>query len=118
MTDCHTFVNYIRCKVRYVDKETIADDLSTSSERTKRGILDLGGDILKFLFGRLTESDAQKYTEHIQKLEKDQQTFLRVSQVQRGLGTCQHTLEILVDAFLHAQDGVIQPQLLLRNSET
>ena len=30
----------------------------------------------------------------------------------RGFGECQHTLEILVDAFLHAQDGVIQPQLI------
>jgi hypothetical protein len=33
-------------------------------------------------------------------------------QVQRGLYECQHTFEILVDAFLHAQDGVIQPQLI------
>ena len=161
LTDCHAFVNYIRSKVRYVDRlrDIIADYLFTSSERTKRGILDLGGDILKFLFGTLTQSDAKKYIEHIQKLEKDQQSFLRVSQeqmtvlksailsfnltmqkvnrnerilneklvrlnkvvveelnnmkaqidsvmilneniqqVQRGLGECQHTLEILVDA--------------------
>ena len=34
-----------------------------------------------------------------------------IQQVQRGLDECQHTFEILVDAFLHAQDGVIQPQL-------
>jgi chromosome segregation ATPase len=128
---------------------------------------------LKFLFGTLTQSDAQKYTEHIQRLESEQQSFLRVSQeqmtvlksailsfnitmqkvnknerilnenllrlskmvveemnniqtqidsvmmlneniqqVQRGLEECQHTLGILVDAFLHAQDGVIQPQLI------
>ena len=81
--DCHGFVNYIRSKVRYVDRlrDIIADYLSTSSERTKRGILHLGGDILKFLFGTLTQSDAKKYTEHIQKLE-DQQSFLRVSQEQ------------------------------------
>jgi hypothetical protein len=32
-----------------------------------------------------------------------------IQQIQRGLDECQHTFEILVDAFLHAQDGVIQP---------
>ena len=83
MTDCHAFVNYIRSKVRYVDKlrDIIADYLSTSSERTKRGILDLGVNILKFLFGTLTQSDAKKYTEHIQRLENEQ-SFSRVSQEQ------------------------------------
>jgi hypothetical protein len=35
-----------------------------------------------------------------------------IQQIQRGLEDCQHTLEILVDSFLHAQDGVIQPQLI------
>ena len=29
-----------------------------------------------------------------------------------GIEECQHTFEILVDAFLHAQDGVIQPHLI------
>jgi hypothetical protein len=29
-----------------------------------------------------------------------------------GILECQHTFEILVDAFLHAQEGVIQPQLI------
>jgi hypothetical protein len=35
-----------------------------------------------------------------------------IRQIQRGLTECQHTFEILVDAFLHAQDGIIQPQLI------
>ena len=35
-----------------------------------------------------------------------------IQQIQRGLEECQHTLEILVDAFLHAQDGIIQPQFI------
>ena len=35
-----------------------------------------------------------------------------IRKVQRGLTECQHTFEILVEAFLHAQDGVIQPQLI------
>jgi len=35
-----------------------------------------------------------------------------IEQIQRGIEECQHTLEILVDAFLHAQDWVIQPQLI------
>ena len=84
MTDCHAFVTYIRSKVCYVDRlrDKIADCLYTSLERTKRGILDLGGDILKFLFGTLTQSDAKKYTEHIQRHENEQQSILRVSQEQ------------------------------------
>ena len=83
LTDCHAFVTYIRSKVRCVDRlrDIIADYLSTS-ERTKRGILDLEGNILKFLFGTLTQSDVKKYTEHIQRLENEQQSFLRVSQEQ------------------------------------
>jgi hypothetical protein len=35
-----------------------------------------------------------------------------IQQVQRGLEECQHTFEILLDAFIHAEDGVIQPQLI------
>jgi hypothetical protein len=35
-----------------------------------------------------------------------------IQQIQIGLNECQHTFEILVDAFLHAQDGTIQPQLI------
>jgi transcriptional regulator of met regulon len=35
-----------------------------------------------------------------------------IRKVQRGLSECQHTFEILVEAFLHAQDGIIQPQLI------
>ena len=40
------------------------------------------GDVLKFLFGTLTQSDARNYTQHIQKLEDEQQSFLRISQEQ------------------------------------
>jgi hypothetical protein len=128
---------------------------------------------LKFLLGTLTQSDAQKYTQHIQELKSEQQSFLKIYQgqmivmksaitsfnltmrkvnwnekiftenlqrlnqmvadkinkmqsqldsvliinenireTQRGTNECQHTIEILVDAFLHAQDGIIQPQLI------
>jgi hypothetical protein len=35
-----------------------------------------------------------------------------IRKVQRGLVECQHTFEILVEAFLHAQDGILQPQLI------
>jgi hypothetical protein len=44
------------------------------------GILDLGNDILKFLFDTLAHSDAKRHSQHIQKLEDEQQPFLRVSQ--------------------------------------
>jgi hypothetical protein len=36
-----------------------------------------------------------------------------IRKVQRGLAECQHTFEILVGAFLHAQDGIIQPRLII-----
>ena len=175
LTDCSGFTPYLRTKTRYIEqlKDVIADYLASNPERSKRGLLDLGGDILKFLFGTLTQSDAQKYTQHIQELESEQQSFLKISQeqmivlksaitsfnltmrkvnknekiltenlqrlnqlvvdeinkmqsqldsvliinenirqTQRGMNECQHTFEILVDAFLHAQDGIIQPQLI------
>jgi len=35
-----------------------------------------------------------------------------IQQIQRGIEECQHTFEVLVDAILHAQEGVIQPQLI------
>jgi hypothetical protein len=46
------------------------------------GILDIGGDILKCLFGTLTQSYALKYTQHIQKLEDEQHSILRISKEQ------------------------------------
>jgi hypothetical protein len=175
LTDCHAFASYVWSKIKYVDqlKDIIADYLSSQPPRTKRGILDFGGDILKFLFVTLTQSNARKYNQHITQLEEEQKEFLHVSKeqmtvlksaitsfnitmqkvdkneklladelrrlnkvvvselnkvqyqvnsvivlnenirkVQTGLAKCQHTFEILVDAFLHAQDEIIQPQLI------
>jgi hypothetical protein len=175
MTDCSGFTPYIRTKTRYIEqlKDIISDYLASNPERIKRGLMDVGGDIIKFLFGTLTQSDAQKYTKHIQELENEQHSFLQISkeqmiilksaitsfnvtmqkvnrnekiltenlqhlnqlvvteinkmqsqldsvlminenirQTQRGINECQHSFEILVDAFLHAQDGIIQPQLI------
>ena len=37
---------------------------------------------MKFLFGTLSQSDAKKYTQHIQRLVGVQQSFLRISQEQ------------------------------------
>jgi hypothetical protein len=167
LTECRAYTPYIRSKVWYVDQleDIIADYLSVKSERVKRGVLELVENILKFLFGTLSQSDAERYTHHIHTLEEEQQSFLRVSQdqvialksaimsfnitiqnvnrnekilnenlqslnkmavdeinqmqirlnsvlmlnkniqqIQRGLDECQHTFEILVDAFLHAQN--------------
>jgi hypothetical protein len=175
LTDCHAFAAYMRSKIKYTEqlKDIVIDYLSPNSFRTKRGIIDFGGDVLKFLFGTLTQSDAKEYNQHINELEKEQKEFLHISKeqmtvlksaitsfnitmqkvdrnekllanelkrlnklvvtemnkvhyeldsviilnenirrVQRGLIECQHTFEILVEAFLHAQDGVIQPQLI------
>jgi hypothetical protein len=81
LTDCRTFTPYLRSKLKYGDqlKNIIADYLS-SKPAIKRGIINLGGDVLKLLFGTLTQSDAKKYTQHIQQLEDEQQSFLRLSQ--------------------------------------
>jgi len=87
LTDCQSFTPYIGSKVKYLEqlKDIVADYLSSQPEqpkRIKRGILNLGGDVLKFLFGTLTQSDAKKYTQHIQRFEDEQQSFLRISQKQ------------------------------------
>ena len=54
LTDCRAFAPYIRSKVKYVEKlkDIIADYVSFQPEpkRIKRGILNLGGDVLKFLW--------------------------------------------------------------------
>jgi len=70
LTDCQAFTPYIRSKVKYVEqlKDIVADYLSSQPEQPKsfkRGILNVGGDVLKFLFGTLAQSDAKKYTQHI-----------------------------------------------------
>jgi hypothetical protein len=84
LTDCSSFTPYIKTKTRYIEqlKDVLSDYLASNPERSKRGLLDVGGDILKFLFGTLTQSDAQKYTQHIQELKTEQQSFLRISQEQ------------------------------------
>ena len=70
--------------MKYVDqlKDIIGDSLSLEPLRTKRVILDFGGDILKFLFGTLTQSDARKYNQHITQLEEEQKEFLHISKEQ------------------------------------
>ena len=59
LTDCRAFTPYIRSKVKHVEslRDIVADYLSSHSEqpkRIKRGILNMGGDVLKFMFGTLT----------------------------------------------------------------
>ena len=84
MTDCQSFASYVRSKIRYVEqlKDIVADYLYTQPEGKKRGILNFGGDVLKFLFGTLTQADANRYTRHTEQLETEQQSFLRISQEQ------------------------------------
>ena len=83
-TDCQSFAPYVRSKIRYVEqlKDIVAAYLNTQPERKKRGILNFGGDVLKFLFGTLTQADANRYTRHIEQLETEQQSSLHISQEQ------------------------------------
>jgi len=58
----------------------------------------------------------QMVVEQINRVQSQLDSVLLINenirQVQRGLDECQHKFEILVDAFLHAQDGIIQQQLI------
>ena len=47
LTDCSSFTPYIRTKTRYIEqlKDVIADYLASNPERSKRGFLDVGGDV-------------------------------------------------------------------------
>jgi hypothetical protein len=74
----------MRSKIKYTEqlKDIITDYLSPNSFRTKRGILDFVGDVLKFLFGTLMQSDAKEYNQHINELEKEQKEFLHISKEQ------------------------------------
>jgi hypothetical protein len=59
--------------------------------RTKRGILDFGGDVLKFLFGTLTQSDARKYYQHITQLEQEQKKlFTHFKGTNDSIKICNH----------------------------
>jgi hypothetical protein len=44
--------------------------------------LNFGGDVLKFLFVTLTQSDAKNYNKHIRQLEDEQKEFLHISKEQ------------------------------------
>ena len=84
MTDCQSFASYVRSKIRHVEqlKDIVADYLYTQPERKKRGILNFGRDVLKFLFGTLTQADANRYTRHTEQLQTEQQSSLHISQEQ------------------------------------
>jgi hypothetical protein len=78
LTDYRVFTPYVKSKVKYVGqlKDIVADYLTSQPKRVKRGILNIGGEVLRYLFGTFTQSDAKKYTQHIQKLEEEQQSFI------------------------------------------
>jgi hypothetical protein len=35
-----------------------------------------------------------------------------IKQIERGIEECQHTFDLLIDVYLHAQNGVLQPQIV------
>ena len=79
LTDCNAFPSYVRSKIKYVNQlKDISDYLSTQPLRTKKGILDFGGDVLKFLFETLTQTQCNH---HITQLE-EQKKFLHISKDQ------------------------------------
>jgi hypothetical protein len=35
-----------------------------------------------------------------------------IKQIERGVKECQHIFDLLIDVYLHAQDGILQPQII------
>ncbi|PSN40805.1 hypothetical protein C0J52_21980, partial [Blattella germanica] len=104
-TDCNAFIPYLRSKVRYLDnrKEDINEFTleNLDNVRTKHGILKLEGILLN---------------NKIQNMEKEIYVTATVNeqvyQLQRVIEECQTSFELILNAFIHAQVGVIQPQVI------
>jgi hypothetical protein len=76
LTHCHAFALYVRSKLKYVSqlKDIKADYLSSQPLRSKRGILDFGGDILKFLFGTFSQTQ-ENITNTLLNWKKNKKSF-------------------------------------------
>jgi hypothetical protein len=178
-TDCGNFEQYMTSKNKYMDNlkdlvdEYMTTNVQNQNRRSKRGVLNFVGEVSKILFGTLTQSDARRYNEHIQEVEREQKEFLHLSKeqmttvktttasvnstlkkvnknenilreglkklynystsrinkieeemtyinlikeqfplIQKGIDESQHSFEILIDAFVHAEQGILQPQLI------
>jgi predicted nuclease with TOPRIM domain len=78
----------MRSKSKYINnlKDLVAEYLIENNQslnhRTKRGVLNLVGEISKILFGTLTLADARNCNKQIIELEKEQKEFLRLSKEQ------------------------------------
>jgi chromosome segregation ATPase len=87
-TDCGNFEQYKTSKNKYIHnlKDLVDEYMTTKvqnqNRRTKRGALNFVGEVSKILFGTLTQSDAKRYNEHIQEVEKEQEEFLHLSKEQ------------------------------------
>lgn len=55
---------------------------------------------------RSTENSLKK------ELEISLQINEYITQIQRGIEECQHTFDLLIDVYLHSQDGILQPQII------
>jgi hypothetical protein len=87
-TDCAAFEQYMKSKSKYIDNlkdlvaEYLTDNNQNSNPRSKRGVLNVVGEVSKILFGTLTQSDARNYNRHITEFEKEQKEFLHLAKEQ------------------------------------
>jgi hypothetical protein len=86
--DCVAFDQYLSSKNKYIDNlkslaaKYLTTDTRNPNHRSKRGILNLIGEISKIVLGILTQSDARSYNIHISELDKEQKEFLHLAKEQ------------------------------------
>lgn len=87
-------------KSTIVTMNTTLKDVSVNERKLKEVLTNLGRDVK-------TQSRQLKH-------EVDTSLMLNelIKQVERGIEECQHTFDLLIDVYLHAQDGILQPQII------
>jgi hypothetical protein len=68
--------------------------------------------VLKEGFQKLLNYSTHKFQNLEEELENVNLIDEQFRLIQRGIDESQHSFEILIDAFVHAEQGVLQPQLI------
>jgi hypothetical protein len=63
-------------------------------------------------FDKLFNYSAHKFKSLEEEFEHLNLTNEQIRLIHRGMDESQHSFEILIDAFVHAEKGVLQPQLI------
>ncbi|PNF23406.1 hypothetical protein B7P43_G12246 [Cryptotermes secundus] len=68
--------------------------------------------VLKEGLSKLSNFSAQKFSELEEEIRNVNLINEQFRLIQRGIDESQHSFEILIDAFVHAEQGTLQPQLI------